>query len=226
MTTMVDFCGKSVDAETGAALHAMMEEQIKRVVAEHGIAAMAMPKRATCIHEAGHCVVYAADGNVLGNCWVKPTSREMAERISIIPGEHWQGMTNLKDMSFQLIYGPEDPPERCEQVSRATIAGVHAERMFAGEDFHQGSSIDERVLFNLHCQVAAARRGVDVVEVGDRVTAQVHAVLDRYADTVHKIAGLLYRNNKVSGEHMRRLVAHIPPCRFMDEGPYVEFESR
>jgi hypothetical protein len=188
--------GITIDSpRIGSNIRQVLNNEISRVLDQHGARAFASPKSSAAVHEAGHAVVYAA-------------MRKGVKRVRIreaAPG-NWIGMTDCRSRKPART----ETPRQCLDLARSLYAGVMAEHLF-DRDFREGSSLDEVIASQLVGAHAANLAGMFDQEPywQQNVHEVVAADLIRNKDAVRVVAERLYTRNKVESPELDRLCAGV-----------------
>jgi hypothetical protein len=190
-----------VPAGSRAAFAEMLMGFARDAYAAQGMRAFEAPRSAALVHEAGHAVQHAAEGDEVTS--LKIFRRSYADGM----GAAWGGVTFggeswCADLS-------SDPRADLKQA-RILIAGVEAERLFEGkQQFRHGSSLDEVTAFHALIGGAARKLGCDFMALARQEAARVEATLRRHASVVRAIAARLDRHGAIKGERLARLLAPV-----------------
>lgn len=186
------------------ASHAHFLASTRLVMAEHGHAAFEMPKRTVCLHEAGHCVVYAALGIKVISASVRRVPRYLDDAMTQALGRksrNWCGETTTDVAPYVISrFTPQDELIRHGMMY---LAGVTAEWWLDHDGFRDGSSLDE-----VHAAVAIAGL-IDAPDALDDIIERVDAVLLDNEVAVLRIAMALFRDHRLSGARLARLLADV-----------------
>jgi hypothetical protein len=135
----------------GPKVRECLAEKTADILARHGPEAFETPKEATAIHEAGHVVI----NSVLG----LETTEVYIEQVDKV---RWIGWTHAPGLELAATLENRASPDRLIMQSRAALAGIMAEGMFASpEDRREGSSLDEIIASQLIASEAAERSGIN-----------------------------------------------------------------
>jgi hypothetical protein len=177
-----------------------VQSLVKRIVAEEGMEAFAMPKRTAAVHEAGHCIVFAAQGERVRSCRIK--SRRYAGKL------YWGGLTFGGD---HWSCGPNSDVESDLKRMRVILAGVCAELLFDRENYKSGSSLDEVVMAQGIAAIAAAKmKGVSAKDLYFAQFGATRAILYQHETALLALADLLERREWV---HRSQMSALLDPVR-------------
>jgi hypothetical protein len=179
----------------GRGVYDALSKQIGRLLAEHGLAAFEHPKRATCLHEAGHAVVLP---------WLGKTVTKIT--ISQRP-DGWIGYTHWAEGAWCVDPGNENASSALIAVSRNLYAGLAAETLFAGNDLREGSSIDELIMSQAAAQAARDGRGEALWQ--QEVHYPVCQHLRRNEHVVRRIAGYLLEHRKMQGRPLQIALGEV-----------------
>jgi hypothetical protein len=197
----VTMCGVTiVGPGIGPAVREVLSNEIKRVLAEHGLAAFENPKWATCLHEGGHAITTPW----LGKSVTKVTITECASK-------NWIGWTHCADDAWHVNFDDkESAAQTLIAIARNLYAGIAAEGLFAGDDRREGSSIDEVVISQLAAQTAAVTCEVDGETLWRRaVHIPVCRHLQRNAHVVRRIAGHLLEHHEIEGSALQLALSEV-----------------
>jgi hypothetical protein len=172
---------------------------------KYGLRAFEMPKRAAAIHEAGHATINC----VLG---VRTTS-VLIDHIHRNGTLYWIGYTDAPDLA---LVDMSDAPAGFDKLlmrARSTYAGIAAERLFAGSDRREGSSLDEIIVSQIFAERAASLIGAEPEALWKNDVAEwciEQLVLNR---VVHaQISAALVERKRLKGKALRELCAKVTPC--------------
>jgi hypothetical protein len=180
----------------GRAVRGAMSNEITRILAAHGFAAFENPRRATCMHEAGHAVI---------STWLgKHVTRVTTGRCV----QGWTGFTHCADGEWRIHPDDANAPQTLIAVGRNLYAGIAAEMMFARDDFREGSSLDEVVMSQLAAQMAAGDEDGETLWRSE-VHLPVCVHLKRNERVVRRIAGYLLEHRKIQGRPLERMLAGV-----------------
>jgi len=178
-----------------------LAEKTANILARHGPKAFETPKRATAIHEAGHVVI----NSVLG----LETTEVYIEQVD---EARWIGWTHAPGL--ELAASVQNPAShgRILMQSRATLAGIMAEDLFASpDDRRKGSSLDEAIASQLIACEAADRTGNRDGDRGrekfwrNQVWAWCSNQLWHNREVHAEIAEGLIMQGRIEGEELREL---------------------
>ena len=169
----------------------------RNAVIRQGPAAFDCPKTTACVHEAGHCIVYAIQGIVPERVSIKCRRRQGRE--------YWGGVT----------MGPPDPPidkhsdvRGDYEIASLKCAGFIAEMIFGDEEFRMASSLDEMLLVKLIATTIAGKNGDDLGYICPEIFARTMMRLQNHASVLLDIADELRRYERLL---MRRLAVWLQP---------------
>jgi hypothetical protein len=174
-------------------LGAMMHHAFMR----QGPAAFDCPKSAACVHEAGHCVIYAIQGVVPEFVRIK--------RKWLHGREYWTGV--IKGPTAWRVDRHSDVRQDYETASQK-IAGVAAEMLFDRENFRHASSLDEALAVTLSAGYIAAKTGREAPAIVAEILARTGLRLKTYQTILLNIADGLDRRHSIRSQ---RLAAHLQP---------------
>ena len=172
-------------------------EMLVRHVLEHdGLSAFEMPKRAAAIHEAGHAILFEADGIRVRTVRIKPNHR--------LGAVYWSGRTSAGE-AWRVW--PGTPVRVILQRLRFEIAGIVAEMLHAGDEFLSGSSLDEvsraRQLAKM-ASLSGAGRAEDILV---RETVHARDALERHEGELLALADALEAEEWLRGHRLAELLA-------------------
>jgi hypothetical protein len=121
-----------VPPESNVALQQCISEAAKRILANEGLDAFAMPKSAALAHETGHAIVGAHEGLTI-------LKVKVFERGTGI----WCGAV---DETSSWSINDATPTETALARARYLIGGIAGEAVLDPDNFRKGSSLDEIVL--------------------------------------------------------------------------------
>jgi hypothetical protein len=158
-----------------------MRELIVAAFQKQGLRAFESTRRATAIHEAGHAIIFRWAG------------REVSRIRLCCRNGSWIGVTEASTTGSDLLQ------------AYFRIAGVTAELLF-DEDFREGSSLNEIVVFNAACSNAALDMACSIIEVQRGVMSQVSKILRRNEHIVREIAARLMRRKTLEAKQIAALL--------------------
>jgi hypothetical protein len=162
-----------------------MLDLIRAAYRKQGARAFESTLRATTLHEAGHAVIFR---------WA---SRDVSRiRVRRRRGQ-WVG----------LMEAPTTGSDFLQACFR--IAGVMAELLFDREDFREGSSLNEIVLFNAACHNAALDTGANILDIQYRVMKLVSTILRRNERAVRGIACMLIARKTLRAKELTALLRDV-----------------
>jgi hypothetical protein len=184
-----------VPAEIAGGVIECIGKEANRLLACEGLRAFEMPRSSALAHEAGHCIVGAAEGLTIVD--VRIFKRDIGY------GPVWCGQTDeVKPWGFD----PTTPTATMLARARYIIAGIAAEKIFDPDGVRAGSSIDEVVLSQLICGgVLTDRRdefpGVKhPKELWSACWRQTVGILRRNEDAARSLMQKLDRAERLSGK--------------------------
>jgi hypothetical protein len=184
----VTICGDDIARR----LHTRLAEHVTGILAKHGLQAFEMPKKAACIHEAGHAVVAA---------WLGKTVTSV--RIYECPAG-WAGFCDWDGEGWRLK--PDDGPGLIE-LARNLYAGQAAEMM--GREFREGSSLDELIVSQAAAALAAKSDEAAPALWQSEVHEAVVQCLRRNTDALANIGNYLWSHSKMKGQPLRDALAGV-----------------
>jgi hypothetical protein len=191
------------------AVREAMFARARTTLATHGVRAFEMPKRATCYHEAGHAVIYAAHGIAVLSVKIKRVPRA---RLQGLPSDnYWCGETHADTGAW--VVDEDSDPEFIAKQMHFQLAGVTSEALFAGEDFRAGSSIDEVVAAQAMASNLGLKTGLDPVQLLTQISLEVMTLLRANADAVHRVAKALGRDHRIRGQKFETLLSDVQRIR-------------
>jgi hypothetical protein len=188
----------------GKAVRERFATLVAGLMRKHGLRAFEMPKRAAVIHEAGHVVVMS----ILG---VRVTSVTIDPRAN--GGKlFWGGNTEAPALAFADTPAAPIGFDTLLARSRIVYAGLAAELLFAGDDWREGSSLDEIVMSQLLAERAASLIGASApVLWRDDVANWCNVQLYRNRKANAAIAAALLKRGRLKGKALRELCAEVLP---------------
>jgi hypothetical protein len=175
-----------------------LETLVRRVFAAHGMGAMEMPKFDACVHEAGHAVLFAAEGEPVRE--VSIFCRRYLNR------RQWGGNTAA---SSPWTAHPASDPVADLRRARFTIAGLTAEMVHLGDGYRKGSSLDELLTAKRLCNLASSKVGRSVNELLCEQFTEVEAVLKRFWPETLLLAITLDRRHQVTGVKLEEMLRPV-----------------
>jgi hypothetical protein len=163
-------------------------------IALGGPAVLDCPKSSAALHEAGHCVVDALDG-------------EIPLRASIWPviefGQtQWIGRT---ESARGWRVDETTAAEADLKFAYSQLAGVVSEALF-DPDYRYGSSVDEIVTSQIIAVTAARKLQCNAGNLWQATLVEVWSILNINRALVHAIAGSLMRMGQIKRQTLERLL--------------------
>lgn len=170
-------------------------------VVAQGAAAFDCPRSAAALHEAGHCVVYRAEGEhvTVTRIWHE----------FFLDRRNWLGLTKG---TGRWRVAPDTPPADDLRQARFHLAGVCAELAFEGDQFRAASSVEEIAVARQIILSAAAKLDVEFAPLMAGQFLLVTDILGRHRATVDAIARELIRRGSLKGARLERLLAGVKAC--------------
>lgn len=168
-----------------------------------GARAYGATRRAAALHEAGHAVIHALDGDK-----VRRIRIIRARERSPDGKRQWIGLCLHNRGAISLT--PETPLDALVALARSVAAGYLAEMAFDREDYRLNSSPDEQLIFSCLSPAIAEKMGADADGVHFAVAHGISNDLWAHRAAVLAIAGNLERYGQVSGHKLSRM---LPPAR-------------
>jgi hypothetical protein len=175
------------------------------LIAEHGLRACEMPRKAAALHEAGHAVIGGALGLPVTRCEVE--RRRDLERATGLAA--WGGWTTHELPEHRL--NASSPIETDAVYAAFTFAGWRAECLFAGDALREASSLDERHAVMAACVLIGQKTGRHPAEALCDLTSVVDATLMQNAATVHAIGRSLMTRKAVEGRWLAERLRGVTP---------------
>jgi hypothetical protein len=179
---------------------AMLEITAMALAAE-GLRAFDSPKSSAALHEAGHCVIDALDGDI--------PQRASIWRIVEFGRPQWIGRT--EGAPRWRVDETTDAAADLKQA-RSQLAGVIAEILF-DSDYRLGSSIDEILTSQSIAATAAVKLHCDPMELWWATCVEVQSRLTTNACAVHAIARVLSLKGNISARSLSRLLQTLESGR-------------
>jgi len=175
------------------------------VIEEHGFAALTMTRRSAAIHEAGHCIVYAAFG-------VPPIKAQIWRRFYEVDGVEkafWGGQTLTADRELFAL-----DPEVLElhaffKQAAFYAAGALAEKRFDPDGLLPGSSLDERLVVSTMCRQAEDAFRLPKNAGGYVVEQIVMTLFDDFADLHAKLSSRLNNAKVIRAAELGKILAPV-----------------
>lgn len=168
------------DADATSAFNLATKQLAARALKQHGLSAFDCTRMAAAIHEAGHCIIHRMHGVAVTECMIEMTHYEGKEV--------WLGKTEVGGGMWNST--PDSDPYDDLDCAASTFAGVCAEMVFY-VGYKLGSSLDEVVLFQMLCAIAADKLGLDphhmVTFMHDNVELMLKHNRAAHADITRKL---------------------------------------
>jgi hypothetical protein len=155
-----------------------------------GPAALRCGREQAAIHEAGHAIVYFANGERL-------RSVRVFERHG-----SWLGMTSA---GKRWRVAPETDPAKDLEQARAFLAGPFAEWFYAASPVF-GAGVDEVAVARAIVDQAARKAGVDAEYLMIQTIALTVETMNRHRPALDEIARRLMRKPKLEGQRVEAII--------------------
>ncbi|NJM13208.1 MAG: hypothetical protein HC889_16260 [Synechococcaceae cyanobacterium SM1_2_3] len=176
-------------------------DMVRMAVAAEGVESMMLPAASvTAAHEAGHCVIAAAQGLQPWCAWVKYCSA----------GRGYTGATDFHPDAPGIHINPVEEPEAAINRAAFSLAGWAGESLFEPAGLKLGSSLDELAVAGALIRSAAHGLDANPEELWNRVLGATMWVLTQETATVRRIQRILLQEGRVRGPKLHRLLSGIP----------------
>jgi hypothetical protein len=179
-------------------LYRSVEEMAHGAFALQGKRAFETTLHAVALHEAGHAVIYAWQGDAVDRVRVRKRRGD------------WVGVTEQAEegeWESSATSPPGDDIDRAEVI----ISGFVTELFFDARDMRAGSSLNEIAMFNMICANAALKLGADEGELKDKVLMLVMRVLLENGRTLQEVARRLEVRKTLRAKELAKLLSSVTP---------------
>ncbi|KAI93431.1 hypothetical protein T281_16745 [Rhodomicrobium udaipurense JA643] len=174
----------------------MQQEVAKHVHAMFGPEAFDCPKTSAAWHEAGHCILYVAEGFEVRSTSIFPIVHKGTQQ--------WIGKTD----GGVPYTGPDTTAQDDLRHARRIIAGFASEALFDRRNCKPGSSLNERILVTCIAHSAAAKLGVSFESIERDLKARVTSALER-SHRARRIAMELIGNGSINARRLEKLLGGV-----------------
>jgi hypothetical protein len=179
-------------------LYRRVEEMAHGAFALQGKRAFETTLRAVAVHEAGHAVIHAWQG-------------ERVERVKVRRRRGaWVGVTEQADEG-RWESTPTSPAVNDIDRAEVIISGFVTELLFDFKDMRAGSSLNEVAMFSMICANAALKLGADEGELKDKVLMLVTRVLLENGRTLQEVARRLEVRKTLRAKELAKLLSSVAP---------------
>jgi hypothetical protein len=179
---------------------------VQRILPRHGIKAFGSSRKETAAHEAGHAIIYAAEGLPVASISLSDIDVPVGP-FDVIPFcSGWTECPNRHSLT------PLSPISDDKRYLRQTLSGWVGE-VFAltGKKVRSGSSLDERILACMLAGRIYQRTGQQIESVLVEQYAIIYATL-RNNSHIHKnITKALTQQSVLQTEELNRLLSQVKP---------------
>jgi hypothetical protein len=181
---------------------------VTHLTASEGVNAFISPRREAAAHEAGHCIIFAADGvDVLfTRVWPATPSPRVRRVFKRKRGLFWVGWTEtagLPKIADQHSAVADDL-----RYVRTLLAGQCGEALDRG-GARSGSSLDEIILAQMICQTVASKTGGDAEAIYVRQRQIVVDTLAVFRAEHRQITKALMRQQRLDGGELKQLIRSV-----------------
>ena len=179
---------------------------VQRILPRHGIKAFGSSRKETAAHEAGHAIIYAAEGLPVLSASLSEIDVP-AGPFGIVP--FCSGWT---DCPSRQSLTPSSPISDDERYLRQTLAGWVGE-VFAlsKHKVRPGSSLDERISAGMLAGRIYRRTGKQIESVLAEQYAIIYATFRNNRRVHNAVTKALARNSILQAEELKKLLADVKP---------------
>jgi hypothetical protein len=184
-----------------------IERETHKILTSHGIAAFLMSRDAAIVHEVGHTIVAAAEGQIMQSVRIFSRSTPV--------GTAWGGWCDCDDEDWTS--GPDSSVESDLSRARIIIGGLVGEAITGMAK--PGSSLDEQVMSQVLAHNAAVKLADHSSDAAcddfaeqlwrEKVFDVTIAILRANEGPFEQLAGLLDRKGKVKGHKLRAVLDQV-----------------
>lgn len=179
---------------------------VQRILPQHGIKAFGSSRKETAAHEAGHAIIYAAEGLPVASISLSDINVSVGTSGVIPFCSGWTECPNRQSLT------PLSPIADDERYLRQILSGWVGEVFsLRSQKVRRGSSLDERIAACMLAGRIYRRTGKQIEQVLAEQYAIIYATL-RNNKLIHaRLTNALTQQSILQAEELRKLLSEVKP---------------